>query len=210
MKLAPIDPPPIFDAQWHDISGAVAWDIGANGGQSLRHLVTCFQNVVAFEPALECGQYLAAWATNPKVTVASVAVSSMDGAIELAVLPEQIATGQLVTPGTHGMEWSPSLPDGTGRKVPAYCVDTLVDMYPPPDFMKIDVEGHEYHVLDGARATLRNLHPMILLEFHAPELYESCVDLLTGFDYTIEVIRHPWYEKDSRMWHQHGWVRASF
>lgn len=210
MKPAPIDPPPIHDAQWAGISGQVAWDIGANAGQTIEHLITCFDEVVAFEPAAECREWLDKWRDHPKVTVVECAVTNSDGDIQLAVLPDQIDTGQLVTPGTHGMEWSGALPAAQARTVPGYRLDTLVSTYRTPDFIKVDVEGHELWVLQGGLSLLGTGHPTLLIEFHAPELYDACSALLFGLGYDLTVIRHPWYEENSRMWHQHGWIRAVY
>ena len=51
---------------------------------------------------------------------------------------------------------------GSGEKVALARLDDL-DI-PPPDVMKIDVEGHEARVLDGARGILRQHQPMIVFE----------------------------------------------
>lgn len=59
----------------------------------------------------------------------------------------------------------------------------------PLAFIKIDVEGHEMAVLDGAEKTLRNLRPMILCEFNELLLREGgsssaeLLDRLSGLGY---------------------------
>lgn len=42
----------------------------------------------------------------------------------------------------------------------------LRDQLPPPHWMKIDVEGMETQVLQGARATLEKYHPQLVIEMH--------------------------------------------
>ena len=53
-------------------------------------------------------------------------------------------------------------------EVPSRSLDSLVEDgdTPPPDFIKIDVEGGEGAVLSGARRTLTTHRPEILLEMH--------------------------------------------
>ncbi len=211
IRPAPIDPPEIHRRLWDGFQGREGWDIGSNVGQSLKEMTSRFQFVTAFEPATECLEFLEPWAKT--VTIKPIAVSNFDGSIALAALPDKIDTGQLVTPGTHGMEWSVDWttehPPEIVRTVPAARVDTLVEQIPPPNFWKIDVEGHEMHVLEGAAQTITDYHPDMLIEFHNPELYAACIECLTGHGYTgIETVRHPHYPTGSDMWHTHGWLRV--
>ncbi len=211
MKPAPIDPPEIHHTLWDGFSGTTGWDIGANCGQTLTAMLSRFSNVVAFEPATECWTYLERHLGRPGLVIHDYAISDHDGEIQLAALPDKIDTGQLVTPGTHGMEWSPDVPEAVARTVVARTVDSLAEEIGFPDFMKIDVEGHEKHVLLGAAETVAEHHPAMLIEFHTPDLHDFCVARLLGAGYTdIEIVRHPHYPADSHMWHQHGWLRAFF
>jgi FkbM family methyltransferase len=54
---------------------------------------------------------------------------------------------------------------------------------PHPDLMKINVEGAEMHVLEGARLTLTRYEPEILLSTHSDRLHERCIDFLVSLDY---------------------------
>ncbi len=42
-----------------------------------------------------------------------------------------------------------------------------------PDFVKIDVEGHEIRVLQGARGVMSRFHPAVLIEVDPPRLAEA-------------------------------------
>ena len=57
---------------------------------------------------------------------------------------------------------------------------------PPPHLMKIDVEGSEMLVLNGAINTIRNHHPEIFAEVHSTALLSQCGQLLQGEGYAIE------------------------
>ncbi len=206
MKPAAIDPPEIHNSLWIGFNGTTGWDIGANCGQTLPEMTGRFSTVHAFEPAAECRPWLDKW---DAVTVWPIAVSDYDGQITLTELPDKIDTGQLVTAGTHGMEWNPDQPGALSRTVPARTVDSLAEELGPPDFLKIDVEGHEMRVLAGAWQTLTDHRPDLLIEFHAPELHLRILECLNHHGYRhIATVRHPHYEIGSPMWLQHGWVRA--
>lgn len=209
MKPAAIDPPEIHHTLWDGVTGVVGWDIGANCGQTLPEMTGRFQQVHAFEPAVECAPWLQVWDDNNRIRYWPYAISDTVGDVELIALPDKIDTGQLVTAGTYGMEWNPDQPGAPRRTVPATTVDAMVEQIGPPDFLKIDVEGHEMRVLSGAWQTLNDYRPDLLIEFHSPRLLSRVRECLTHHGYgDFTVIRHPHYTVDSFMWHQHGWVRA--
>jgi FkbM family methyltransferase len=209
MKPAPIDPPEIHAYLWDGYDGEIGWDVGANCGQTVPTMLDRYHMVFAFEPAEECQPYLHGLAKiHPELAVMPFALSDTDDGIELVAIPDKIDTGQLVTDGVCGMEWSPDSPGAHARQIPSYTVDTLAEHYGPPCFMKIDTEGHEARVLFGARKTLAVFRPQLLIEFHSPELRAQCIDVLKAYDYHIETVRHPHYPTGSDFWHQHGWLKA--
>lgn len=211
MRPAPPDPPSLAGLLWEGMRGGVGWDVGANGGQSLPFLLDCCERVHAFEPCVEAVTMLtSAWPAGQRLVVHPVAVSSCDGQVTLAALPAQLATGQLVTPGTHGMEWDPGAgwEKAPNRVVPCRSVDSLARELGVPDVVKVDTEGHEGHVLAGAATVLRGGRTDWLIEFHTPALWETCCQVLREFGYRVQTVRHPHYAPGSPMWHQHGWLRA--
>ena len=56
------------------------------------------------------------------------------------------------------------------------------------DIIKIDVEGFEYEVLQGAVDTIRRFHPKLILETHSTVLRQKCDSLLKdlGYELTVE------------------------
>lgn len=205
MEPAPIDPPEVHTKLWDGYGGDTGWDIGANCGQTIPELKARFNVVHAFEPAEECWPYLEAFSG---INLHKVAVSDTNSEIQLVALPDKINTGQLVTGNCEGMEWNPKDPNGVARTLEAKTVDAIANEIGAPDFMKIDVEGHEEKVLNGAAYVLTEQRPNLLIEFHSPQLYTFCFDLLTKLKYDVEVVRHPHYPADSWLWHQHGWIKA--
>jgi hypothetical protein len=57
----------------------------------------------------------------------------------------------------------------------------------PPDLLKIDVEGSESHVLQGATGVLRR-RPHLVIETHGPTIERECVELLIAHGYKPRVV----------------------
>jgi hypothetical protein len=58
--------------------------------------------------------------------------------------------------------------------------------------LKIDVEGEEMKVLEGATATLEEYKPMIVVEVHFPNEIRRITEEMEGHDYSIlETFRDP-------------------
>lgn len=208
MKPAAIDPPEIWHRLWDGINGRNGWDVGANCGQTIPLMLERFDQVIAFEPAEECWPYLNEFTGH--VTWLPIALSDRDDYINLIALPDKIDTGQLVTAGTVGMEWDPNHPQAQTRTVVSRSIDGLITegALDVPDFLKIDVEGHELRVLFGARKLLAVERPELLIEFHSRQLHTSCTALLEQFGYHVDTIRHPHYRPGTPLYLTHGWLRA--
>ena len=58
-----------------------------------------------------------------------------------------------------------------------------------PDVLKIDVEGAELRVLAGARRTLEEARPAIVLSAHGWQLFDTCRDLLRQVGYEVHLAK---------------------
>lgn len=214
---APEDPIEIELIQWEGAEGEVAWDVGSNMGQSVgRMLARGFTEIMAFEPAAESYAVLVRdFGANPAVKTFNVAVSDHEGSLVLAERQAPLLTGQLTAldmpyrgegAGQPGMaNWGPDI--GT-RTIRCDTLDNIAAQYGVPDFIKVDTEGHEGQVLDGADTVLADGSARWLIEFHTGPLHDKCIALLEASGYEPVTLRHPHYPEGTHMWTEHGWIKA--
>ena len=155
------------------LQGGVCLDVGANIGFHtvlMSQLVGPSDKVVAFEPEARNFRLLDLnlrlnGATN--VTALRTAVGDRTGTCRLALNPKNYGDNRVADSGS--MPWE-------SREVPLTTVDeALADL---PDgavkFIKIDVQGYEWHVLQGMKATLdRNREAIVAIEIFPGALRQA-------------------------------------
>ncbi len=148
--------------------GDVALDIGANIGAHtlpMASLVGPAGRVHAFEPTAYAFRKLNAnLALNPELEDVVRPVQMLLGEGSKGAIPHEIYSGWPLEFGenlhpTHGGE-----PHSTAGASMA-TLDELVDQLGRVDFIKLDVDGYELSVLQGARRLLDHFRPPILMEF---------------------------------------------
>lgn len=157
--------------------GDVVYDVGAHIG---------YYTLIAAKKQINSGGHVIAFEPNPtnlrilrkhlqlnnitNVTVIEAAVAESSGKSKFA-----LGTGT----GTGHMA-----PDGQ-LEVQTVSLDELVQqgIIPPPQIIKIDVEGAELRVIKGALQTIATYRPFIFLEVHSAILLRSCDEILTKLGY---------------------------
>ena len=120
----------------------------------------------------------------PEVQAKNVAVANSGQSTVLFTNTNLTASNTFIDSG--------QLPGDSPKKVVvAKSIDDLVfkDKSLPPGFIKIDVEGAEYEVLNGALSTLKQYRPYILLathDCHLPGVKNDCIRLLSELGYRTE------------------------
>ncbi len=152
-----------------------AIDVGAHLGLFTAELAgRGFAQVHSFEPAARTFAKLErnigkSPTTRGVVKLNCVAVGPRDGHVEFLMRPDSPATSHVQLDAAEGGE------NGLQR-VPMTTLDSYCDTnkISQVDFLKIDTEGLEPFVLDGARQCLRNCRvPLMLLELCPPLLRNS-------------------------------------
>lgn len=158
--------------------GMVAYDIGANAGfytMALARLVGAQGTVCAFEPFAEnAANILEHLKLNGcgNTTLFQVAVSDRNGLSAFHVAQNN-SEGHLGKSGEY--------------RVPTVSLDALIetDKLPIPDFVKMDVEGAESMVLEGASKLLEMKKTIWVIALHGGAQRQMVGSLLTGHDYRI-------------------------
>lgn len=170
-------------------AGDLVFDVGANIGNRTKIFLRLGATVIAAEPLRECAQVLRAFPSK-SLTVEQKALGAVRGHAEILVSNATVLSS-LSREWVQAVAASGRFKDYTWHKkaiVPVTTIDALITKYGVPSFIKIDVEGYEYEVLQGLSAPVRT----ISVEF-TPELIEStfrCLDYLatlgrTSLNYSL-------------------------
>lgn len=165
-------------------SGKTSVDIGASWGLFSAHMCQASRDVFAFEPRPRQAAELAAMFASLElpVRVEAVALSSLAGTAQMRMLLDDL--GRSTIEAENALEDE----DGSARAEVTVNVRRLDD-YALNDvaFIKLDVEGHEVSVLEGARDTIVKNRPVLLIESedrHRRNAVADVTSLMQALGYT--------------------------
>lgn len=151
-------------------------DVGGNRGTYTYHLWRLGARVETFEPNPSCAALLVGWArARPRVEVHRFALSSAAGEATLNV---PVDSAGVAHDASGTLEATQS-----GRVETTRVEIRTLDSFGFKDvrFMKIDVEGHELGVIQGAAKTVRESHPAILVEIEQRHLKVPIASVFDAF-----------------------------
>ncbi|WP_420454843.1 FkbM family methyltransferase [Rubrivirga sp.] len=186
--------------------GMTVYDVGANKGQMallFAALVGQGGRVVAFEPApVEFRSLRRNVEMNglSHVRLVNAAAADASGELSFVYVPDRPTQGKLLNvEPTYVHENADTL------VVRATRLDDLFDEEPPPDVMKIDVEGAGASVLKGAARLLDDARPQVYIELHGPEEQAGVQDELLGRGYTARTLGGDPVTDPTDGWHGSLW-----
>jgi FkbM family methyltransferase len=166
--------------------GDLAFDIGANVGSYSEVFCELGAKVVAVEPNPQCCQNLRRLARVCPVYVENCAAGDLPGKATLRIcdysglstLTNDWPEASLQSPLNRDAKWSGTL------DVEIITLDQLAERYGVPDFVKIDAEGYDDHVLRG----MSFQPPALQFEFNRwlPAVGMRCFDapaLASGYEF---------------------------
>ena len=136
----------------------VALDIGANVGLWSRDLVKRFDAVIAFEPVAMFRECLTRNVFAKNLEIRDIALGDQEGMIKM-----------IITKGNTGHTHVD--PDSINGDTQITRLDSLE--LPIVDYIKIDCEGFEYRVLQGAEQTIKRCQPIVVIEQKPHDAYSK-------------------------------------
>jgi FkbM family methyltransferase len=151
--------------------GAVLWDVGANMGLfsfSALPRIMPGGRVHCFEPDPWARSLLErSMALNPDyagaIALHDWAITDRSGTAVLCI-PQRGRAGSHLEESQEGAGVSITGGVRSRLAVPACTLDSLLETLPPPQLLKIDVDGSEAAALRGARRLLQEHRPVVLVE----------------------------------------------
>ncbi len=160
--------------------GMVVYDIGAQAGfytLFFSRVVGEDGKVYAVEPLAENLRYLLAHIQLNElrnVEVIAAALCEKSG-LENFSIDRERSQNRLVASGKSIL------------RVPTLSLDDLIEGQgcAPPNLIKMDVEGAEVRILQGARTTLDRSRPILFIALHGEEQRRACWEILKDTDYRV-------------------------
>lgn len=167
----------------------VIYDIGANFGYfSLLASKNPKANIYCFEPVPDLQKELigviSANQLTDRVNTFTFAASNINGDV-LFVTPDSDETG-LLAPALKGQRTD----ETKDIMVPCRTIDDwlISEAAEPPELIKIDVEGAEGMVLEGAAETIRRYRPLLMVEVHGSSCAEAVWKFATDLEYKLDLL----------------------
>ncbi len=142
-------------------AGSIAFDVGAHLGNRTRTFLDLGARAAAFEPQPVCAALLTSWfGDNQNVSLNFCSLGDRDNSTELLISPENptltsVDSGWVSEIGKNGAFKRVRWPEKLDIKM--ISLDTAIGIYGVPQFIKIDTEGFEHHVLQGLSTAVKNI-----------------------------------------------------
>ena len=167
----------------------VIFDIGANVGQFAREIRQHGYKgkIISFEPLTSARKKLLSFASrDPDWQVhEQSAIGNQDGEIEIHISGNSVSSSLLPMLESHSSASEGSEYVGS-EQVPIFKLDSIANQYLDKNsnlFIKIDTQGYEWQVLDGASETLKRAQGVLcelslVTLYHEQRLWRDIVDRL--------------------------------
>jgi FkbM family methyltransferase len=140
-------------------------DIGGARGEMLQFFSSHMSAGYVFEPNANNFNFLLNNFESNNITIIQKAVSNSCDNAQFWIHPTSTHEGNLLG---HDTSYRP-YPDTSYIDVECITLDSFLKDKPDIDLIKIDVEGSEWDIFDGAKNTLAHMNIVYQVEFHLDE-----------------------------------------
>ncbi|MDD5722182.1 MAG: FkbM family methyltransferase [Syntrophales bacterium] len=172
---------------------SLCFDVGANIGNRTDIFLKLGASVIAIEPQDRCMKILRGkYKNNKNVVLIQQALGDREHQETMMVCDDEPTISSFSSEWINRVKSSGRFADctwGTTTMVSITTLDKLIDQYGVPDFIKIDVEGYEYKVLQGLSRPVPHISFEFVQEIIEPSIlsiqYLSSLGM-KNFNYSIE------------------------
>jgi FkbM family methyltransferase len=160
--------------------GFICYDLGASIGYLSLLMARKAKHVFAFEPA-------------PHAAAEMRRQMTVNGAVNITVVGDPVSDGErevsfALTDVAFGSGINETQTRWPVIKLRSTTLDIFAASHPVPDLLKIDVEGEEGRVLEGARNLLLTKRPTVCCELHSKEAAEAVMRVLSECLYEVATL----------------------
>ena len=154
-----------YEAVKYCTSKRSAIDVGGHIGLFSNKMIKDFENVYAFEPMFH--SFLKENVNSEKLTIYPFGLSSKETNHNFIVKPTHTGMSRIDLSGKDTIE----------------CKTLDSFNFLNVDLLKIDVEGHEIHVLEGSKNFFKNNSPVIIIEINNKKNRKQIFNILNQYNY---------------------------
>jgi FkbM family methyltransferase len=187
-----------------DLRGKVVYDVGAFVGLFTMHCARHAARVICYEPLDRNRSRLTEnilLNSLQNVTIRPFGVGRAPATLVMAFDPLMPGGASLNPAIAKGIEADSASAQHRTVVITTLDIDRAAEQLPPPDFIKIDIEGYELDALIGAANTISAYKPALYLEMHGETMGEKRQKVASIVQFLEEVgyanIHH--VESDSRI-----------
>lgn len=188
------------------MNNKIAFDIGANSGKMTHTLKNHFSKVIAFEANPRLANHLKTAFLNDRVIVDCRGISNVNGLKKFNICEGDNTISTFSEDWMYRSRFTDTRHWNEEIDVQVITLEHAVKEYGVPDYIKIDVEGHEYEILTATTTLL----PKTIIAFEWAEEQKTKIEQILVHLYELGYKQYSYTHYDHLLLdHEIKWVDYS-